>query len=54
VDAGLQRRVTLLLHEAGVTVGGDQPHDIHVHDPQFYTRVMAQGSLGLGESYMNG
>jgi len=54
VDAGLQRRVTLLLHEAGVTVGGDQPHDIHVHDPQFHTRVMAQGSLGLGESYMDG
>ncbi|WP_457321243.1 class I SAM-dependent methyltransferase, partial [Stenotrophomonas sp. P5_B8] len=54
MDAGLQRRVTLLLHDAGITVDGDRPHDIHVHDPQFYTRVMAHGSLGLGESYMDG
>jgi len=43
-----------LLHEAGVTVDGDQPQDITVHDPRFYARVMAQGSLGLGESYMDG
>lgn len=54
MDAGLQRRVTGLLHEAGVTVDGDQPQDITVHDPRFYARVMAQGSLGLGESYMDG
>jgi cyclopropane-fatty-acyl-phospholipid synthase len=43
-----------LLHEAGVTVDGDQPQDITVHDPRFHARVMAQGSLGLGESYMDG
>lgn len=54
MDAGLQRRVTGLLHEAGVTVDGDQPQDITVQDPRFYARVMAQGSLGLGESYMDG
>ncbi|WP_312709689.1 cyclopropane fatty acyl phospholipid synthase [Stenotrophomonas sp.] len=54
MDVGLQRRVQELLHEAGVQVDGDQPHDIQVHDPHFYTRVMAHGSLGLGESYMDG
>lgn len=25
-----------------------------VHDPRFYERVFREGSLGLGESYMNG
>ncbi|WP_313274366.1 cyclopropane fatty acyl phospholipid synthase [Stenotrophomonas sp.] len=54
MDVGLQRRVQELLHEAGVQVDGDRPHDIQVHDPHFYTRVMAHGSLGLGESYMDG
>ncbi|MCW4454036.1 cyclopropane fatty acyl phospholipid synthase [Flavobacterium sp. MXW15] len=51
---GLQRRVTALLQEADVAIGGDRPQDIAVHDPHFYGRVLAQGSLGLGESYMDG
>lgn len=54
MDAGLQRRVEALLQEADVTVGGDRPQDIRVEDPRFYARVLAQGSLGLGESYMEG
>ncbi|WP_367346349.1 cyclopropane fatty acyl phospholipid synthase [Stenotrophomonas bentonitica] len=54
MDGGLQRRVIELLHEADVTVDGGRPHDIQVHDPHFYARVIAQGSLGLGESYMDG
>ncbi len=54
VDAGLQRRVEALLQEADVTLGGDRPQDIHIQDPRFHARVLAQGSLGLGESYMDG
>ncbi len=54
MDLGLQRRVVALLGEADVTVGGSRPQDIVVHDPHFYGRVLAQGSLGLGESYMDG
>lgn len=54
MDTALQRRVQDLLEEANVSVGGAQAHDIVVHDPRFYTRVMAHGSLGLGESYMDG
>lgn len=50
----LQRRVQSLLAEAGVEVGGSAPQDIAIHDPRFYTRVISQGSLGLGESYMDG
>ncbi|MDG2526267.1 cyclopropane fatty acyl phospholipid synthase [Stenotrophomonas sp. HITSZ_GD] len=50
----LRNRVETLLAEAGVEVGGQRPQDIQVHDPHWYARVLAQGSLGLGESYMDG
>jgi len=43
-----------LLAEAGVGTDGRRPHDIRVHDPAFYPRVAAGGSLALGESYMDG
>ena len=43
-----------LLEQAGIAVGGDAPHDIAVHDSRFYSRVLAEGSLGLGESYVEG
>jgi cyclopropane-fatty-acyl-phospholipid synthase len=42
-----------LLESAGVEVGGKQPWDIQVHNPNFYDRVLSQSSLGLGESYMD-
>jgi cyclopropane-fatty-acyl-phospholipid synthase len=47
-------RITELLHLAGVSPGGNAPHDIHIHDQRFFDRVMAGGSLALGESYMDG
>lgn len=54
MDAGLQRRVEALLQEAGVTPGGTRPQDIQILDPRFHARVLANGSRGLGESYMDG
>ena len=42
-----------LLDHAGIRINGDRPFDMQVHDPRTYARVMAQGSLGLGESYMD-
>lgn len=41
-----------LLSVAGITVNGKDPWDIHVHNENFYTRVLGGGSLALGESYM--
>ncbi|HUF10430.1 MAG TPA: cyclopropane fatty acyl phospholipid synthase [Rhodothermales bacterium] len=38
---------------ADIRVGGDRPWDIQVHDPGFYSRIVRDGSLGLGESYMD-
>src|SRR5205809_565076 len=49
-----RRRVERLLEEAGIRVGGAHPWDIRVHDERFFWRVLAHGSLGLGESYMDG
>lgn len=50
----LQQRVEHLLAEADVAIGGSRPQDIVIHAPRFAARVLAQGSLGLGESYMDG
>jgi cyclopropane-fatty-acyl-phospholipid synthase len=49
-----QTRVTSLLALAGVNVNGPAPTDIQVDNPHSYSRVLAHGSLGLGESYMDG
>jgi cyclopropane-fatty-acyl-phospholipid synthase len=49
-----QRAMVELLTRAGVVIGGSAPWDIHVNDPRMFRRVLAQGSLGAGESYMDG
>lgn len=47
--------VRALLELAEVEVGGNQPWDLQVKDPRFYQRILADGgSIGLGESYMDG
>ncbi|MGO2414716.1 MULTISPECIES: cyclopropane fatty acyl phospholipid synthase [Cobetia] len=49
------RQVTeRLLKGSGVRLNGDQPWDICVRHPDLFRRVLHQGSLGLGEAYMEG
>jgi len=43
-----------ILGKAGIYINGNQPWDLQVHDNRFYDRLLAQGDLGLGESYMDG
>ena len=43
-----------LAGEAGVRFNGNDPWDIQVHDRQVYARILTKGSLGFGESYMDG
>jgi cyclopropane-fatty-acyl-phospholipid synthase len=43
-----------LLGQAGIVVGGDQPHDMIVHDDRLWDRVVRQRALGLGEAYQDG
>jgi cyclopropane-fatty-acyl-phospholipid synthase len=50
----LKDRVQKILLRADIRIGGDRRWDIVVHDSQFYGRVLRRGSLGLGESYMDG
>jgi cyclopropane-fatty-acyl-phospholipid synthase len=50
----MQEVFTHLLAQADVKVNGDRPWDIRIHDPRTTRRVLALGSLGLGESYMDG
>lgn len=52
--SGLRARIAELLAPAGISVNGPTPTDIHVHDNRWYARVITHGSLGLGESYMDG
>jgi cyclopropane-fatty-acyl-phospholipid synthase len=40
--------------QAGVAIDGTAAHDIRVHDQRFYARLVRDGSLGLGESYVDG
>ncbi|MFV0439075.1 MAG: cyclopropane fatty acyl phospholipid synthase [Desulfopila sp.] len=46
--------ITGLLAKADITVNGSRPRDIQVSNDQFYDRIIQQGSLALGESYMDG
>ena len=48
------RIVSELLGRAGITINGSAPADIQVKNPRFFKRVLQEGSLGLGESYMDG
>ena len=46
--------VNKLLLESGVEINGSKKWDIKVRNNKFYKRVLQQGSLGLGESFMDG
>lgn len=48
------RALRELADKAGIVFNGSNPWDIQVHDDRIYSRVMRQGSLGLGEAYMDG
>lgn len=46
--------VERLAREADIRINGDRPWDITVHNDNLYARVLKQGTLGLGEAYMEG
>jgi cyclopropane-fatty-acyl-phospholipid synthase len=50
----LRQRIEGMLRESGVRLDGDRPWDPRIHDERLFRRVLAQGSLGLGEAYMDG
>lgn len=50
----LQDYLRDLLAEADIQVGGDRPWDMQVNNPGVAERIFTEGSLGLGEGYMDG
>ena len=46
--------VEQLLEAADVRVDGERPWDMQIHDDRVYARILAEGSLGAGESYVDG
>ena len=51
---GAEGTVRMLLEKVGVQINGPRPADPQIHDRRFYKRVLAKGSLGLGEAYTDG
>ncbi len=54
IQNSAQEQIKDLLADADVEVNGDRPWDIELKNDDLYERVYAEGSLGLGEAYMDG
>jgi len=52
--ASYQKHIEKLFAPADIVVNGNRPWDITVHNDNLFRRLMGHGSLGLGESYMDG
>jgi cyclopropane-fatty-acyl-phospholipid synthase len=50
----LRGRVVALMEAAGIQPGGPGDCDPQILDPRFYGRVLREGSLGLGDAWMDG
>jgi len=50
----LKTILTELLEPCDIQINGHRPHDPQVVDNRFYNEVLSKGSLGLGESYIQG
>lgn len=52
---GLSKRVvSSFLEKAGVSVSNSKQTDIVVNDPSFFQDVLFRGSMGFGDSYIEG
>jgi cyclopropane-fatty-acyl-phospholipid synthase len=49
-----KEKVGEILALADIELNGPDPWDMQVHDERFYQRALSHGSMGLGESYMDG
>lgn len=46
--------IQTILDPLDIQIDGTRPWDVQVNNPDFFNRVLSYGSLGLGESYMDG
>ena len=54
INAYIKRQFQARLAAVDIQINGTRAWDIQVHNENFYTRVLLQGSLGLGEAYVDG
>jgi len=52
--SGGKQKIEKILAGIDISVDGARDWDIQVHDDRLYRRVITHGSIGLGESYMDG
>lgn len=50
----MERLFRSLLDEAGIVLNGSNPWDMQLDNPSAIQRIFSHGSLGLGETYMQG
>ena len=50
----LKHKIEQLLASADIQINGERPWDVAVHNDRLYRRVLKEGSLGVGEAYMDG
>jgi cyclopropane-fatty-acyl-phospholipid synthase len=48
-----QKNIENLLQQANIVINGSRPWDIQVFDQRLFSKIIAQGTLGLGEAYMD-
>lgn len=46
-------KIEKLLEGSQIVFNGNNPWDIQVYNPDLYERILSQGSIGLGEAYMD-
>ncbi len=49
-----KNKVACLLAHAGIAINGGEPWDMQINDDRVFRRILAKGSIGIGESYMDG
>ena len=54
MNSRLRAHFEKLAETADIRIDGDRPWDITVHDERMFQRVLAHGTRGLGEAYMDG
>src|SRR5690606_26384222 len=54
VSAWLRRRLAAFLEPAGITLDGPNPWDPQIRRPRTFGRILRHGSLGAGDSYVDG
>ena len=54
VEAKKREVVERILAAADISINGNNPWDLEVKHQDFYGKVLRDGSIGLGESYMEG